>query len=246
MSRWKTALYGRLLLWATKVGKATIRWRIHGEEHIEECMRQGRPIVFAGWHGDNYLTLLAYVVHMHKLFRAVIFVPNSPNGRIMAYFGRRVGLTVIQVGSEMGPIQWARATVETIKEVRKGAYALVSPDGPEGPNREVKPGIAVIGRQTGAVIIPTSASTNRGFRLRRRWDEHWVPWPFSRAVLYIGEPIDASPAEGPEPDVEALQAQVKTALDEASRRAEALSRSSKAEWKRIDQSNDPGLPGDMT
>lgn len=244
MSQWKTVLYGRLLLWATKVGKATIRWRISGEAHIHECMRQGRPIVFAGWHGHNYLTLLSYYAYMHKVFKAVILVPNSPNGRIMAYFGRKAGMTVIQVGEEMGTIQWARATVGVIKEVRNGACALLAPDGPEGPAYEVKPGVAVIGRQTNAVIIPTSAAAHPGFKLRKRWDEHIVPWPFSRAALVIGEPIDTTPEDGSEPSTEELQARIKAALDEGNRRAEALCRS-KAEWKGLDQAGDPGLPGGL-
>lgn len=244
MSQWKTVLYGRLLLWATKLGKATIRWHISGETHIHEAIRQGRPIVFAGWHGHNYLTMLAYFVHMHGTFRAVILVPDSPNGRVMAYFGRKAGLTVIQVGEEMGATQWARATVGMIKEIRKGACALLSPDGPDGPAYEVKPGIAVIGRQSKAVIIPTSAAARPGFKLRKRWDEHWVPWPFSRAALVIGEPIDTSPRDGAEPSVEELQARIKTALDEGNRRAEALCRS-KPGMKGFDRDGGPGLPGDM-
>lgn len=162
MTRWKTPLFGNLLLWALKLGKWTIRWRMSGMDKVEACLRAGRPIVFAGWHGHNYLTLLAYHVHLRKRMRAAIFVPDSPNGRVMAHFGEKARLDVIRVGMEMGPIQWARATLAVIRQLRTGAVcALVSPDGPEGPACVAKPGIGVIGRRAEAVIIPASAGPGR-------------------------------------------------------------------------------------
>lgn len=225
MSRWKTILNGTLLLWATKLGKWTIRWRFSGMEKVDACIRQGRSIVFAGWHGHNYLTLLAYYVHVRKKIRAAVFVPNSPNGRIMKHFAERAHIDVIQVGEEMGPAQWARATVALIRQLRNGsACALISPDGPEGPAYVAKPGVAVISQQAEAVIIPASATSRPGFKLRRRWDEHWVPLPFSRAVIHFGDPIDARPAHGPAPTAEELRLRVEEALLEGARKAEALAR----------------------
>ena len=225
MTRWKTPLFGNLLLWALKLGKWTIRWRMSGMDKVEACLRAGRPIVFAGWHGQNYLTLLAYHVHLRKRMRAAIFVPDSPNGRVMAHFGEKARLDVIRVGMEMGPIQWARATLAVIRQLRTGAVcALVSPDGPEGPACVAKPGIGVIGRRAEAVIIPASAAARPGFKLRRRWDEHWVPLPFSTAVIHFGDPIDACPVDGPRPTAEELRRRVEAALNEGARRAEALCR----------------------
>jgi hypothetical protein len=224
MSRWKTVLCGRLLLWATKLGKLTIRWRFSGMDKLDELIRQGRPIVFAGWHGHNYLTLLAYYVHVRKRVRATIFVPASPNGRIMAYFGERAHLDVIRVGTEMGPLQWAKAAVATIRQLRNGSCALISPDGPEGPAFVAKPGVAVIGQQAKAVIVPASATSRPGFKLGKRWDEHWVPFPFSRAVIHFGDPIDTHPEDGPIPTTEEIRERVEAALQEGARRVEALCR----------------------
>lgn len=223
MQHWKTVVRGQLLLWATKLAGRIVDWRISGEEHIHESIRQGRPIVFAGWHGHNFLTVLSYYARLRNYFRASIIVPDSPNGRVMAYFGERAHMDVIKVGSEMGATEWGRATVSLIKLVRQGACALISPDGPTGPAYAVKPGIAVISQQTNAVIIPAAAAA-KGFKLRSRWDEHVVPLPFSRAVIHIGEPIEAKPQDGPVPTVAELQERVRQALNEATRQAEALCR----------------------
>jgi len=224
LSRWKTVLFGNLLLWATKLGKLTIRWRFSGMDKIEAHIMQGRPIVFAGWHGHNYLTLLAYYVHLRKRMRAAIFVPDSPNGRVMAHFGEKARFDVIRVGPEMGPVQWAGATLAAIRQLRNGTCVLISPDGPEGPACVAKPGVGVIGRHAKAVIIPASAAARPGFRLRGRWDEHWVPLPFSTAVIHFGEPIDTDPADGPAPTAEDVRRRVEAALNEGARRAEMLCR----------------------
>ncbi len=224
MNRWMSIIAGQLLIGATKLATRIIRWEIHGEEHVHESIKQGRPIVFAGWHGDNFLTMFSYYAYFHTYFKAVIIVPDSSNGRIMEYFGTRANIEVIKVGAELGPSQWARATVSMIKQIRNGHCALLSPDGPSGPAYEVKPGIAVISQQTKAVIIPASAASSKGIRLQKRWDKHLIPLPFSRNVVYFGPPIDSHPAEGTIPTVEELQSQITVALNDGSQKAEALCR----------------------
>jgi len=218
----KAALAGSLLVWATKSMPRLVDFRLSGEEHIHEAVGQGRPIIFAGWHGHNFLTMLSYYTHVRHRIKGTIMVPDSWNGMAMDRVGKGIDLAVIKVGAELGPSQWARATVSMIKLIRSGRCALLSPDGPEGPAYEVKPGIAVIGQQTKAVIIPASAAASRSVRLRSRWDEHLIPLPLSRAVVHFGAPIDTSPTDGPAPSAEELQERIKAALAEGAGKAEEL------------------------
>lgn len=220
----KAKLFGQLILWATRFTAKAVNWRITGEEHIHECMRQGRPIIFAGWHGHNFLTMFSYYVHLRRYFKAAIMVPDNKYGMVLDHFGQRAHIQVIKVGAELGPSQWARATVSIIKLIRTGYFALLSPDGPTGPAYRVKPGIAVIAQQTKAVIIPASAASRRGVKLKRRWDEHLIPMPLARTVIHFGQPIDTHPANGPAPSSEELQERIEQALNEGARKAEELCR----------------------
>jgi lysophospholipid acyltransferase (LPLAT)-like uncharacterized protein len=229
------SISGRLLVWATKLVKAGfIDLRLSGEEHVHASIRQGRPVIFAGWHGHNFLTMCSYYAYLQQHFKgATIMVPESSNGLIMNYLASRIGFKVIKVKPELGPSQWARATVSMIKHIRGGCCALLSPDGPTGPAYEVKPGIAVIGQQTQAVVIPASAAARRGFKLQRRWDEHLIPLPFTKAVVHFGTPIDTNSAnaDDPAPSVEELQARIGAALTEGAAAAEAWCRGSSANRK---------------
>jgi len=38
----------------------------------------------------------------------------------------------------------------------------------------------------------------RGRRLQRAWDLYLLPWPFTRAVVLVGEPLRPGPADEPE------------------------------------------------
>jgi len=220
----KTVLYGQLLVWATRLAPRILRLELHGLEHVRESVRQGRPIIFAGWHGHNFLTILSYSREIQKLCQGTIMVPDSDHGRIMEYYGSRTSLQVTTVNAALGPSQWARATITMIKQIRKGYCALLSPDGPDGPAYEVKPGIVYIGQQTKAVIIPASAAASRSIKLRKRWDEHLVPIPGSRAVVCFGAPIETILEDGQAVDAEQLRETIKQALDEGAKHAERLCR----------------------
>lgn len=220
----KTVLYGQLLVWATRLASVVLRLELHGLEHVHESIRQGRPIIFAGWHGHNFLTILSYYREVQKLCKGTIIVPDSEHGRVMEYYGCRMNLHVTKVNAALGPSQWARATITMIKQMKKGYSALLSPDGPDGPAYEVKPGIVYIGQQTKAVIIPASAAASRSIKLRKRWDEHLVPIPGSRAVVYFGAPIETTLDDGQVVNAELLQETIKQSLNEGIVHAERLCR----------------------
>lgn len=222
----KTVLLGRLLLWATKLASKLIRLELHGYHLVEKYIRQGRPIIFAGWHGHNFLTILSYFTKVRNLRKATIIVPDSENGRIMEYFGVRASLKVTRVNAALGPSQWARATITMIRHIKNGYFALLSPDGPDGPAYEVKPGIVYISQQTNAVIIPASAAAKRSIRLRNRWDEHLVPLPGSRVVVYFGTPIEPVNEDGQPIAAERLQQKIKRSLDEGAEIADQICRES--------------------
>ncbi|MGH7193990.1 MAG: hypothetical protein ACREJM_10725, partial [Candidatus Saccharimonadales bacterium] len=109
--------------------------------------------------------------------------------------------------------QWARGVVKMIMLLRQGYDAMVAADGPHGPALEAKAGAALIAQRAKGIIVPSTAACTRYIELRRRWDRHLVPVPFSRTLVHFGAPIDASPPFGPMPQLEDLQARIQVALE---------------------------------
>lgn len=208
---------------ATRMAAAgLIKLDLVGTEHIEACKAQGRPIIFAGWHGHNFLTMCAYYHGVRFLTKGAILVPDSLNGSMMHRIGKALDLQVVQVKPGSGSSGWARATVSMIKLLRSGTSGLLSPDGPSGSAYRAKPGIGVIAQQAKAVIIPASAAASPALRLRQRWDDHLLPLPFSKAVVRFGEPIDAAPTNAPQPTGEQLRIRIEEALIAGALEAERI------------------------
>jgi lysophospholipid acyltransferase (LPLAT)-like uncharacterized protein len=64
----------------------------------------------------------------------------------------------------------------------------ITPDGPRGPRRELKPGAVMIASQTGLAIVPVGIGFVRAWRFGS-WDRFALPVPFSVLVGVVGEPI---------------------------------------------------------
>ncbi len=70
-------------------------------------------------------------------------------------------------------------------------------DGPRGPRRVAKPGIAILAARTGIPIVPAAFQAEPAWRLRS-WDRLAIPRPFSRIICRFGAPIYPKQQRTPE------------------------------------------------
>ena len=110
----------------------------------------------------------------------------------------------------------ARTLARMVRRMREGQDAYVTPDGPDGPAYQVKPGIAYLAQKTGAALLPAGAYTRTGHRLNR-WDRYVVPRPFSRIAVVIGKPLRVPP----DAELEMATEQLTTALHQVTMQAAA-------------------------
>ena len=216
---------GDLLFLMTRgiMGTVTLRW--FGGDEILACKRQGRPLVFVCWHGHDLINLGGY----HHMFgpdsRGVIMVPETASGMALRQFGRRLNIDVVVLpGADAGSMQWARGIARMTALIKQGHHGMIAVDGPSGPARQVKPGAAVIARRAGAIIVPSAVGAWPALNLRRRWDNHLIPFPFGRVVACFGPIIYAAPPTGEKLTVVQIQQRVAQALGEGTLRAEQLAR----------------------
>jgi lysophospholipid acyltransferase (LPLAT)-like uncharacterized protein len=62
-------------------------------------------------------------------------------------------------------------------------------DGPRGPARKIKPGIAVLAQRTDARIVPVYVGYARPWEARS-WDRFQVPRPFTPVLIRFGPPTE--------------------------------------------------------
>jgi lysophospholipid acyltransferase (LPLAT)-like uncharacterized protein len=161
-----------------------------GYTEIFKVKEQGRPMIFVGWHGHNFINLGVYLRMFGQDSQAVIMVRNDFGGRVLAHFARRSKIRVVFLGKDPNSFIWAKGVVKVIDLVKNGYDALLAVDGPEGPAYQVKPGAALMAKRSGAVLVTMVATSNRSMNLVKRWDKHMIPLPGARTVVHFGPIID--------------------------------------------------------
>ncbi len=103
-----------------------------------------------------------------------------------------------------------------------GWSPIVTPDGPFGPYRVVKPGALIVARASGLPIQPWAIEARPLLRLPGRWDNHVIPLPFGRLRVIAGKSITILERERLSPRVAQLQAELDrtTALADRSARTD--------------------------
>jgi len=175
---WFFALQLRIL---TQLLFLTLRFEIPKKNEM-------KPLILALWHSD--LLLLAPIIR--KVFgvpKLSILISKSKDGNIpSAYAETFRGVQVIRVGHLARP----QALLESLQALSSGRMVLITPDGPRGPAKTIKPGVIFCAQKSGAPIVPISWSASYCFELSS-WDRFRIPYPFSKIKIEVGEEIFLKP-----------------------------------------------------
>lgn len=165
------------------------------------------PYVLLCWH-DALLPVMWH--HRHRGIAAMI--SEARDGQYLAAFAASLGYQLIRGSSTRGG---RRALLGAIRALQSGTPVGITPDGPRGPRRMLKPGAIAAAARTRALVVPVHAEARPSWRARS-WDAFLVPPPFARVRLAYGKPFEI-PA-GSVAEVAALQ-QATDELDHAARLA---------------------------
>lgn len=187
-----------------------MRIRVVGEEKLKE--HTGGKII-AGWHGR---TFLAAIYFRNRGYYTLI--SHSRDGEMQYGIFRRFGFKTVRGSTGRGG---ARAAVECARLLKENNTFVWTPDGPRGPAQRVQRGILWLAQKGNALIFP-AASSARPRKILSSWDSYMIPYPFSKGIIIIGNPISVSEnlgdeglselAEKLEKELNDLQKQAETAL----------------------------------
>lgn len=113
-------------------------------------------------------------------------VSRSKDGDMTSFMMHKLGITTVRGSSSRGGKEVRDAMVRTVKD---GVVGAITVDGPRGPRRVLKKGIVDIARKTGAPILPLTAYGESSWIFKKTWDQTRIPKPFSRVLVYYGDPI---------------------------------------------------------
>lgn len=192
----------------------TLRYRIHGEENLA-ALRPDRPVLVAAWHGQTHL-LVGLMRWRLGTARLRFIIPDDERGIALGTGGRLQGFQPFKISMKEESFAAARSTLALIRSLGPGDVAYINPDGPYGPARVPRDGVAFIAARASAQLLPVGAYTATCYRLRR-WDRYSVPLPFSRITL-VARPAFTPDRDEPRTSIlDRLSRELTLAIEEAER-----------------------------
>lgn len=179
--------------------KRTTRNRAFMDTAIEQY---GRVIV-ATWH--EYMGVLLF---QHRNSNLHSVASYSFDGELGARVARCYGVETVRGSSSRGGSEALQQLEKALRQVPQAGFTL---DGPRGPRRVAKPGVAILSARTQTPIIPSACAVSKAWRTRS-WDRFLIPKPGAE-ILYDFAPPILPPKNNSAEAIEHTRLEVETTLN---------------------------------
>ncbi|MEW4453961.1 lysophospholipid acyltransferase family protein [Bremerella sp. JC817] len=170
------------------------------------CPRRG---IYVFWH--EYITIPFCLRGNCNLS---MLLSRHRDAEWLAHAASMMGFGTVRGSSSWGSI----AALKELIKVSRRSHLTITPDGPQGPRREMAPGAIYLASKLQMPIIPMGFGMDRPVRLGT-WDKFALPRPFSRARMVMGEAINV-PKKLSREDVEWHRMEVQRVLNQLTDSAE--------------------------
>jgi lysophospholipid acyltransferase (LPLAT)-like uncharacterized protein len=177
--RWLVPYIAAAVAFVIRVWLSMLRPRMvaaDGRQHPADPRDQ--RYIYAFWHEG----LLAPIKTKPKIR---VLISQHTDGEFIAQICQHLGIGVIRGSTARGGCQ---ALLAMIRDQDESAHLGITPDGPRGPRRVLKPGVVMIASQSGLPIVPVGIGFTRAWRFGS-WDRFALPVPGSTLLGVVGEPI---------------------------------------------------------
>ena len=206
---WLATVVGLLLNGYGELVRRTSRLRFDIDPEAERLVREARvPLIYALWHQQVFFLPLLRIYGRQPL---AVLLSAHRDARIVGVAARLRGIQLVEGSSTRGGTQAYR---QLLTQLKGGQSVCITPDGPRGPARRLKPGVIQLARHSGCAVVPVAMAFRR-VHILRTWDRTLLPLPFGICVLAMGAPLYLE-AGG---SLEGQQHQVAEALEVISQRA---------------------------
>lgn len=150
------------------------------KKDLEKLLKEKKNVVLAFWHGTM---IVPWYINRNKNFAALI--STSKDGRLLTKLLTHWKYKVVGGSSHRNGKEALENLIELSKE---GFNVSITPDGPTGPEFEMKPGAVVAAKKSGAPLFLLGAGYEK-FRQFKSWDKFQLPKLFSRVNLVYSGPF---------------------------------------------------------
>jgi lysophospholipid acyltransferase (LPLAT)-like uncharacterized protein len=226
-----------VVYWILRLIGPTLRFEIIGVHNAVQIREQGERGIGAFWHRCIFPAAWFWRNRGIVVMNTVHF-----DGQWTRRVIERLGFGTVQGSSTRGGVEALAAMATRLEEGNHVAFTI---DGPRGPRYLAKPGAVILARRTGAPISAFHIAVKRGCTFRRAWDLFRLPFPFSRAVLFVAPPIRVA-TDADNETMKRKQVEVQAALERVRDAAESwfmLSRERRdevrEEWREKNEESAP-------
>jgi lysophospholipid acyltransferase (LPLAT)-like uncharacterized protein len=144
----------------------------------------GPPIISGVWHDAMLYTIFA---GRHR--RSVALVSKHQDGSFLARGLSMLGIGIVRGSSGSSGI----AAMRRLLSLPGDRNVLITPDGPRGPRRRLKPGMIFLASHSGRAVVPSGFAAVRSWRFPGSWTDLEIPKPFTTVYYLTGPPIVVPP-----------------------------------------------------
>jgi lysophospholipid acyltransferase (LPLAT)-like uncharacterized protein len=190
--------------WAVRLIGPTLRYEVIGVHNAVQIGDSGEPGIGAFWHRCIFPAIWIWR-------NRGIVVMNTVNfdGQWTRRVIERLGFGTAQGSSSRGAIEGLTQMAERLEEGKHVGFTI---DGPRGPRYVAKPGPVILARRTGKPISVFHIGVKSGHTFKKSWDQFRLPYPFSRAVMFVAPPIRV-PVDAESGVLHEKQAEMQAALE---------------------------------
>ncbi|MGA8164747.1 MAG: lysophospholipid acyltransferase family protein [Waddliaceae bacterium] len=185
--RWLPFLYGYLAKAVLNVIGMTCTFHLEGLDFFRQTASKKKCLLFF-WH--NRLSMFPIIANKFTPeLRYAALISQSRDGEIIS--------TIAESYSKGRAIRIphnskSEALRKMIREWQMSdEIFVITPDGPQGPAYQVKPGAVMAAKKVSATIFPLSWTASRYWTFNT-WDQFMLPKPFSTIRVTFGSPLDFS------------------------------------------------------
>jgi hypothetical protein len=137
----------------------------------------GERYIYVFWH-EALILMTAYSVPAHVL------TSQHADGELFTRIARQLKIGVIRGSTTRG----GSAALLGLIRRSGGTHVVLTPDGPRGPRRQLKPGAVALAAMTGMPLVPIGIACPTAWRAGS-WDRMMVPPPWATAYYVTGPAI---------------------------------------------------------
>lgn len=144
----------------------------------------GTHYIYCVWHDSLLMPLF-----LGKQSATTAMVGRHRDGGFLAMALAALGIPAVRGSSSKGGSQAVR---QLLNEAQT-QHIVVTPDGPRGPRRTMKPGVAYLASRTGRPVVPTAFACRRFWSVGKGWTNLVVPQPWTTVYALTGPSIHVPP-----------------------------------------------------